>query len=110
MYMGTMGSHRSICVIEILAGLYRTFDHSDHDTKVQYYKTLLSDIKTHDSPESRRHLPLLFLNFLSQHHEDELQDQINQMDRIYQYATCTLVAVEGHDSNHGLPGATLPRS
>ncbi|KAE8168407.1 heterokaryon incompatibility protein-domain-containing protein [Aspergillus tamarii] len=39
----------------------------------------------------------------------EVQEQINQMDRIYQYARCTLVAL-GEDSNHGLSGVTRPRS
>ncbi|EYE95597.1 uncharacterized protein EURHEDRAFT_536494 [Aspergillus ruber CBS 135680] len=50
--------------------------------------------------------------YINQKYEDELQDQIqiNQMDRISQHATCTLVAMDDHDSNHGLSGVTVPRS
>ncbi|PLB40514.1 HET domain-containing protein [Aspergillus candidus] len=40
---------------------------------------------------------------------DKLQ-QINQMDRIYQGAVCTLVAVAADNGHYGLPGVTKPRS
>ncbi|PLN76948.1 HET-domain-containing protein [Aspergillus taichungensis] len=40
---------------------------------------------------------------------DKLQ-QINLMDRIYQGAVCTLVAVAADDGHYGLPGVTKPRT
>lgn len=40
---------------------------------------------------------------------DKLQ-QINLMDRIYQGAVCTLVAVAADNGHYGLPGVTKPRT
>ncbi|KAF7631439.1 hypothetical protein AFLA_012296 [Aspergillus flavus NRRL3357] len=47
---------------------------------------------------------------INQSDETEKMNQINQMDRIYACALCTLVALAGKDSNYGLPGVTRPRS
>ncbi|KAE8308092.1 heterokaryon incompatibility protein-domain-containing protein [Aspergillus transmontanensis] len=47
---------------------------------------------------------------INQSDENEKMNQINQMDRIYASALCTLVALAGKDSNYGLPGVTRPRS
>ncbi|KAE8354726.1 heterokaryon incompatibility protein-domain-containing protein [Aspergillus coremiiformis] len=46
---------------------------------------------------------------IDQSNETEVEEQINQMDGIYARAVCTLVALEGIDSDHGLPGVTVPR-
>lgn len=37
------------------------------------------------------------------------QEQIMQMDKIYENAELTLIAAAGEDENHGLPGAGAPR-
>ncbi|PYH90909.1 HET-domain-containing protein [Aspergillus ellipticus CBS 707.79] len=47
---------------------------------------------------------------IDQSNESEVQEQISQMHRIYQHAICTLVALEGESSSHGLPGVAVPRS
>ncbi|KAE8151420.1 heterokaryon incompatibility protein-domain-containing protein, partial [Aspergillus avenaceus] len=47
---------------------------------------------------------------INQNDPKEKQEQINQMDCIYQGAVCTLVGLAGVDSNHGLPGITRPRA
>ncbi|KAI9925275.1 hypothetical protein MW887_006202 [Aspergillus wentii] len=47
---------------------------------------------------------------INQSNPSEVQEQIAQMNHIYRHATCTLVALEGDDSNHGLPRVTVPQS
>ncbi|PYH92404.1 hypothetical protein BO71DRAFT_329980, partial [Aspergillus ellipticus CBS 707.79] len=46
---------------------------------------------------------------IHQSDEAEKEEQYGQMDRIYECAFCTLVALVGGDSDQGLPGVTKPR-
>lgn len=46
---------------------------------------------------------------INQEDEKEKSQQINQMDLVYQCATCTIVALTGKDSLYGLPGVSSPR-
>ena len=47
---------------------------------------------------------------IDQENPDEVLLQITQMDRIYQSAALTLVAMAGDHADHGLPGISIPRS
>jgi hypothetical protein len=46
---------------------------------------------------------------INQHCNDEKLLQINQMDRIYQGAQVTIIAMAGDDPSFGLPGVSRPR-
>jgi hypothetical protein len=41
---------------------------------------------------------------INQTDDSELHDQISHMDKVYQYATLTIIAAAGNDSESGLPG------